>query len=108
MWFPRLACDRVLKARPVEAPFALTLSDKNSERSGLTLRLGLGDTRGAAWALARHGQTTGGLDALPVAALRLEAEVVTGLQRLGLRSIGDLKATARAPLARRFVQGEFI
>ena len=32
MWFPRLGSDRVLKARPVEAPFALTLTDKNAER----------------------------------------------------------------------------
>ncbi|KAA2316774.1 DNA polymerase Y family protein [Pseudooceanicola sediminis] len=194
MWFPRLASDRALKTRPVEAPFALTQTEKNAERiyclnaraealglhrgmsfadarafcpnllsqparpeldvrflavlrrwatrycpwvgyegedglvldvtgsthlwggeaamledmraraerAGLTLRLGVGDTRGAAWALAHHGQTTGALDPLPVAALRLEAEVVRGLQRLGLRSIGDLKATARAPLARRF------
>lgn len=32
MWFPRLASDRVLKARPIEAPFALTFSQQNTDR----------------------------------------------------------------------------
>ncbi|TYC49510.1 DNA polymerase Y family protein [Rhodobacterales bacterium] len=32
MWFPRLAAERSLRARPVDAPFALTLFDRNSER----------------------------------------------------------------------------
>ncbi len=195
MWFPRLASDRILRAQPIDAPFALTIRQNNTERlhcldvraegaglhrgmnltdarafcpdlltrparpdldarflaalrrwamrwcpwvgregadglvldvtgsahlwggeaamlddmraraarAGLTLRLGLGDTRGAAWAFAHYGRDDGdGLSALPVAALRLEAGTVTALQRLGLRSIGDLAATARAPLARRF------
>ncbi len=78
-------------------------------RAGLTARIGLADTRGAAWAMAHHG---GGiappgpplavLGPLPVAALRLEAETVTALQRLGLHTIGQLAQAARAPLARRF------
>ena len=53
-------------------------------RAGLSVRLGLGDTRGAAWALARHGegaaepgQPLAALGALPVAALRLEDGTVT-------------------------------
>ncbi|SNR87512.1 Y-family DNA polymerase [Puniceibacterium sediminis] len=201
MWFPRLPCERVLRARPIEAPFALTLNQKNTDRiycltpqaeelglqrgmsfadarafcptlvsqpaqpdldtrflsslrrwatrycpwvgregtdglvldvtgsahlfggeeamltdmrgridrAGLTLRLGLADTRGAAWALAHFGegriapgQARDRLAQLPVAALRLEPQMVVRLQRLGLRSIGDLLTTARAPLARRF------
>ena len=201
MWFPRLASDRVLRAHPIDGPFALTFRQGNAERlyclnaaaerqglhrgmpyadarafcpalqrgpadpvgdarflhvlrrwatrycpwvglegddglvlditgaahlcggeapmladirqrlgrAGLTLRVGLGDTRGAAWALAHHGegraaagQPLAALAALPVAALRLEDETVTALQRLGLRSIGDLHGAARAPLARRF------
>jgi protein ImuB len=201
MWFPRLASDRVLRTRPVEGPFALTLKQANAERlhclnmeaerqglyrgmtladarafcpglfsrpadpvadtgflhvlrrwatrycpwvgiegddglvlditgsahlfgseammladmrqrlsrAGLTARIGLGDTRGAAWALAHHGEgrtETGApleaLSDLPVAALRLEEATITGLQRLGLRRIGDLESAARAPLARRF------
>ncbi|MDN3721625.1 DNA polymerase Y family protein [Roseibium salinum] len=32
MWFPRLAAERSLRANPVDAPFALTLFDRNSER----------------------------------------------------------------------------
>ncbi len=78
-------------------------------RAGLELRLGLAGTRGAAWALAHYGEGIAlpgdegaALSPLPVAALRLEAEVSTGLERLGLRRIGDLLATARAPLSRRF------
>ncbi len=77
--------------------------------AGVEVRLGLADSRGAAWALAHHGEgvaapggSAAALDGLPVAALRLEAEVVATLQRMGLRSIGALSRTARAPLARRF------
>mgnify|MGYP003641277016 CR=1 FL=1 len=32
MWFPRLASDRALKVRPVDAPFALTLNQHNTDR----------------------------------------------------------------------------
>ncbi|KPP88334.1 MAG: protein ImuB [Rhodobacteraceae bacterium HLUCCA08] len=204
MWFPRLASDRVLRARPVEGPFALTRIVANADRlaclnpaaeraglsrgmpladarafcpglrtrpadphadarflgalrrwatrycpwvgregcdglvldvtgsthliggeaamladmrqrlarAGITVRLGLADTRGAAWALARYGEapappgaTAQAIGPLPVAALRLEPDTVTALQRLGLRSIADLAAAARAPLARRFGRG---
>lgn len=78
-------------------------------RVGVSLRLGLGDSRGAAWALAHHGEgcappgrPLAALSGLPVAALRLEERTSTALQRLGLRSIGALEAAPRAPLARRF------
>lgn len=75
------------------------------ERARITARLAVADTRGAAWALAHFAPddaAEGALLSLPVAALRLPADTVTGLQRLGLRRIGDLTATPRAPLARRF------
>ncbi|PCD78137.1 Y-family DNA polymerase [Pseudothioclava arenosa] len=72
------------------------------ERARIEVRLAAAGTRGTAWALAHFGDTEDGLLALPVAALRLAPETVTGLQRLGLRSIGDLTASPRAPLARRF------
>ncbi|WP_102226585.1 Y-family DNA polymerase [Acidimangrovimonas sediminis] len=81
-------------------------------RAGLTVRLGLADTRGAAWALAHFAEgiaPPGGQGAalapLPVAALRLDPEAVTGLERLGLRRVADLEATPRAPIARRFGPG---
>ncbi|MDV4144924.1 Y-family DNA polymerase [Shimia sp. FJ5] len=194
MWFPRLASDRVLRARPVDGPFVLTLRESNTDRlyclnaaaerldlargmsladarafcpdllsqparpdldaqfltalrrwalrycpwvghegvdglaldvtgathlwggeeemladmqaratrAGLTLRLGIADNRGAAWAFAHFGTGQDRLEDLPVAALRLDDKTVTGLQRLGLRRIGDLTTAARAPLARRF------
>lgn len=194
MWFPRLASDRVLRARPVDGPFAITLKSNNTERiyclneraeqlgltrgmsfadarafcpdlisqparpdldarflamlrrwatrycpwvgrdgvdglvldvtgsthlwggeaemladiqarakrAGLTLRMGCATTRGAAWAFAHCGTGEEALTDLPVAALRLDEAMVTALQRLGLRTIGDLTEAARAPLARRF------
>ncbi|WP_406721114.1 DNA polymerase Y family protein [Thioclava litoralis] len=70
-------------------------------RAGVALRLGLAATRGAAWARAHYGEDED-LAHLPVAALRVGAETVTALQRLGLRTIGDLQGATRAPLARRF------
>jgi protein ImuB len=125
---------------------------------GLSVRLGLADTLGAAWALARFsgqaagsarngdaidqearatrsragkrrhwtkggaapqvgaaqarsarvaspGQSYSALSPLPVAALRLDPDVVAQLGRLGLRRIGDLLGQPRAGLARRFGKG---
>lgn len=122
---------------------------------GLTLRAGIADTRGAAWALARYagrqarplrngdaidqearatrsravkrpgwarggdmasgggaslpqgviaapGQTRQALDDLPLPALRLSADAVAGLNRLGLNRVRDLLDLPRAGLARRF------
>ncbi|MFN3936419.1 MAG: Y-family DNA polymerase [Gemmobacter sp.] len=79
------------------------------ERLGFAVAAGLGDSRGGAWALARHG---GGIAApgaplaalgdLPPAALRLDPDTAAALHRLGLRRIRDLVALPRAVLARRF------
>ncbi|WP_353346396.1 DNA polymerase Y family protein [Litorivita sp. NS0012-18] len=201
LWFPRLASDRVLRQRPIEGPFALTLKQKNANRiyclntaatqqglykgmpyadarafcpnlqsqmaqpeqdqrflqrlrrwatrycpwvglegadglvmdvtgsahlfggeaamltdirmrlmrAGISAQIGLADTRGAAWALAHYGEgvapsgeALAALTALPVAALRIEDNISITLQRLGLRSIGDLAGAARGPLTRRF------
>lgn len=196
LWFPRLASDRVLRARPVEGPFALTWIERNANRifclneaaerqglyrgmsfsdarafcpdlisaparpdqdarfmaslrrwatrwcpwvghegpdglvlditgaahlfggedamqadmrarltrAGLCVRIGRGTTRGAAWARAHYGEGAA-LGDLPVAALRLEAETVTGLQRMGLRTITQVADSPRGPLARRFGTG---
>lgn len=81
-------------------------------QNGLAGRLAVADTPGAAHALARHGAAPvtivapGGqaaaLHALPVAALRLEADTAAHLRRLGLERIGQLAAAPRGPLARRF------
>lgn len=126
---------------------------------GLSVSMGLADTRGAAWALARFagavggsdrsgdaidqearatrsragkrrhwtkggaaparsapsvrspiviappGQSYGALAPLPIAALRLEPDLVAALNRLGLRQIADLLGQPRASLARRFGRG---
>lgn len=90
---------------------AMLLSDirQRLSRAGLSARLGLADTRGAAWALAHYGEgiakpgdILNALADLPVAALRIDTKTDTALQRLGLRTIGALEATGRAPLNRRF------
>ena len=84
-------------------------------RVGYTVRAGLADTTGAAWAAARFGRPAQAiriimaegrhpemLAALPVSALRLPPDILDGLERLGLRSIADLATLPRAGLARRF------
>ncbi|MEE2945792.1 MAG: DNA polymerase Y family protein [Pseudomonadota bacterium] len=78
-------------------------------KAGLGAQIGLADTRGAAWALAHFGEgiaSTGdmlsALRSLPIAALRLPEDTSVALQRLGLRKVGDLADTPRAPFARRF------
>ncbi|MFV0386387.1 Y-family DNA polymerase [Paracoccus sp. (in: a-proteobacteria)] len=82
------------------------------DRAGLSARAGLADTRGAAWALARHGGGVAApgaglaaIAALPVEGLRLPPDMAVALRRLGLRRIGDLAGQPRAPLARRFGPG---
>lgn len=78
--------------------------------AGIDARPAIAATAGAAWALARHGngqeRQEGDLEAvlsaLPVAALRLSAEAVADLRRLGLTHIGQLTGLGRTALARRF------
>ncbi len=137
----------------------LGVIEEDCHMLGLTVLMGLADTRGAAWALARFagqggqvalsgdlidqearatrsragkrrhwtkggaappapavaarlaqriappGQLHSTLGPLPVSALRLEAELTTSLNRLGLRCISDLLGQPRASLARRFGKG---
>lgn len=111
-------------ARDMEMRFA---------RLGLTARVAIAPTAGAAWALARYSKQTltlpplrGGplplpdagegdsaraergeglfdlLAPLPVAALRLDARSVRILERLGLKTIGQLAEVPRKSLRRRF------
>jgi protein ImuB len=67
---------------------------------GLSIRVAIAPTAAAAWALARFDGD--GLESLPVAALRLDADTVRTLQRLGLKTIGALLDMPRLALARRF------
>ena len=100
---------------------------------GLTAQAGLADTFGAAHALARFapprrvpasrdgdtpwrydfasaiappGAVEARLGVLPVEALRLAAETVLLLKRLGLRRVGQLYRLPRAALERRFRSSE--
>ena len=82
---------------------------------GLTSRLAVAPTWGAAWALARFGPARSICDAneihsklstLPVTGLRLESETVLLLKRLGLKTIGDIMEVPRLSLARRFVNAK--
>lgn len=57
---------------------------------------------GGAVRLVAPGGEAAAVAPLPLAALRLDAETVAALARLGFRTIGDLAATPRAPLVRRF------
>ncbi len=94
-----------------EAGLRTDLQERLS-RFGISAYSAIAETRGAAFALARHG---GGIIAegnlkpeigkLPVATLRISTDTVRVLNRLGLAKIGDLLPLPRAPLVRRFGQG---
>ncbi len=78
---------------------------------GYHVRAAIADTIGAAWAVARfgeqsliinHGQQTEALLAMPPAALRLEADTIDRLHKLGLRQVKDFISMPRSALRRRF------
>ena len=80
---------------------------------GFHARAAIADTVGAAHALAHHGKDAiappagahAALRDLPLAALRLPADIVAGLMQSGFSHIGALYALPRAPLAARFGAG---
>ena len=79
---------------------------------GVDVRLALADTSGAAWGLARFsgrralvaepGKTREPVAALPLHALRLDADTLGLAASFGLKRVGDLYAMPRGGLARRF------
>ncbi len=80
----------------------------------ITVRVGIGDTPGVAWALARFssaemiapvGEGRQVLNELPIEGLRLPKEAALVLRRVGLRRIGQLYGLPRAALTRRFGAG---
>ena len=81
-------------------------------RFGLSARLAVADTPGAAWAASRFhrspllvlpsGREAAALADMPIAALRLSSETRTALRRLGLKTVGALIDKPRAPFAARF------
>ena len=98
-------------------PRLLADASRVFERRGLTVRLAIAPTAGSAWALAHFAASSGHkggailpqdgyiaacLGQLPVAALRLDDDVLTVLRRLGLKRLGDLDDIGRDALSRRF------
>ncbi|MCY7397596.1 MAG: DNA polymerase Y family protein, partial [Sphingomonas bacterium] len=83
---------------------------------GLTGRVALAATSGAAWGLARYasspspakgdGNLADLLAPLPVAALRLPPGPTRTLELLGLKTIGQLAGVPRRSLARRFREAD--
>lgn len=80
---------------------------------GYQVRLGMADTIGAAWAIARYGRSspvieedgqTTALLSLPPASLRIDQELVERLYKLGLHQIRDFISMPRYALRRRFGQ----
>jgi protein ImuB len=92
---------------------------------GIAVRTAIAPTAGAAWALAHYGQARSIIEGntperilralidLPVASLRLDADVLTVLRRLGLKTLGQISgvtdeeetaptACGRDALQRRF------
>jgi protein ImuB len=79
---------------------------------GITSRAAIADTRGAAHALARFAarpalvvperESPDRIKPLPITALRLSADMVDDLRKLGFERVSDLLATPRAPLTLRF------
>lgn len=97
------------------------LADVNRAFTGrrLTVRAAIAPTAGAAWALSHHGPPDAivdgagpdfdpeegiarALSGLPVAALRLDRDVLTVLRRLGLKRLGELGTIGRDAIQRRF------
>ena len=84
------------------------------DRRGVSSRIVIADTLGAAWAIARFaeasdsvvilapGKLRAALASLPVEALRLDPITAQGLRRVGLKRVDDLYAMPRDALARRF------
>ena len=82
---------------------------------GLTGRVAIAPTASASWALSRFArqptivtldELSNVLSSLPVAALRLDARPVQVLERLGLKTIGQLASLPRKSLQRRFREAD--
>ena len=86
---------------------------KRIRQFGYDIKIGIADTIGAAWAIARFGkgspivesgQQSKALLSLPAAALRIEPVIAERLEKLGLRQVKDFIHLPRPSLRRRFGQ----
>lgn len=108
IWIDATGCAHLFGG---EQPLLAAIVEKLST-SGVTSRIAIADTPGAAWAVARYGagqisivaqgNAAATLDPLPIAALRLSGDVQTALGRLGFDRIEQLASAPRGPLALRF------
>lgn len=78
---------------------------------GIVGKAAVADTAGVAYAVARYrrdlqvvppGQQAAAIEPLYITALRLEHDIVDGLSRLGIETVGELERLPRGPLALRF------
>jgi protein ImuB len=80
------------------------------KRQGLTNAAAVADAPGAAWAMARYGnsgivpvgRSVDAVATLPVQALRLPATTLAAMSKLGIDRVGQLAAMPRGPMVRRF------
>ena len=107
LWLDITGCTAVFAT---ETALAEDLASR-LERHAIPCRLAIAGTTGAAWALAHAGedrsilppgQEKAALADLPVSSLRLDAGIVTGLRRLGLRTVRDLLRIPRSQITTRF------
>jgi protein ImuB len=92
-----------------EAALARDLVTRLSNQ-GFRARIAVADTAGGAWGVARYGkpaivppgETEAAMLPLPIAALRVDAEIVAALKTSGLTCVADLASRPRAPFAARF------
>ncbi len=94
-----------------EVPMVTGIANRFRSK-GLTARVAVADTWGAAHACARaiqretvvvpSGGTAKAIENLPLTLLRLPLKIVGDLHTLGFKTIGELSATPRAPLVLRF------
>jgi len=79
-------------------------------RNGVNAQAAVADAPGTAWAVARFGKTrvvppgraVDAIATLNVQALRLTAEALSAMNKLGIERVGQLAAMPRAPMVRRF------
>lgn len=94
-----------------EGAMLANMVDRLSE-VGVAARIAMADSWGAAHALARFGarpttiiakgESTAAVLPLPIGALRLPADMLDSLGRLGFETVADLVEKPRAPLTLRF------
>jgi protein ImuB len=98
-----------------EAALARDLVTRLTQQ-GLRVRVAVADTVGCAWGVARYGkpcvvprgETEAAVLPLPIAALRVDHEMVADLKTAGLICVADLATRPRAPFAARFGKGLLI